>query len=268
MNRSNGEVRATARAKRDGTGNMPLPSQLFPGSETPNVSARGRQGVRRMPGLPWFGRHPRHQHLKRQERALARLARPAGDTRFRAGSVDEVSVSAQGDFPPFWKGRKMKLIALSAAITLMATVTASGDDVPFAAPPLSGPGQLNASVLLPSLGDIMAVTQIRHIKLWYAGKSSNWDLVNYELDRIIESLNRAALLYSNIPVEFITGITSEPVRDMRDAAKTKNVEKFIRSYSELTTACNSCHSAGHVGFIRIQGPTSSPFSDENYGNER
>jgi hypothetical protein len=49
---------------------------------------------------------------------------------------------------------------------------------------------------------------------------------------------------------------------MRDAVATKNTKQFNRSYSDLTAACNACHVAGHVGFIRIQTPTSSPFSDE------
>jgi len=89
----------------------------------------------------------------------------------------------------------MKIIALTTTFTLMATLAASGDDVPFAAPPLPRPGEPNTSNLV-SLGDIMGETQLRHIKLWYSGSSGNWDLVNYEVDRITESLTRAAILYT------------------------------------------------------------------------
>lgn len=45
----------------------------------------------------------------------------------------------------------------------------------------------------------------------------------------------------------------------------RNNKEFIRDYTELTAACNARHLAGHVGFIRIQTPTSSPFSDEVFG---
>jgi hypothetical protein len=64
----------------------------------------------------------------------------------------------------------MKIIALTTAFTLMATLTASGDDVPFAAPSFPRPGQPDTSNVV-TLGDIMAETQLRHIKLWFAGKS-------------------------------------------------------------------------------------------------
>ena len=37
---------------------------------------------------------------------------------------------------------------------------------------------------VPALGDIMSATQLRHIKLWFAGKLQNWDLASYELRQI------------------------------------------------------------------------------------
>jgi hypothetical protein len=157
----------------------------------------------------------------------------------------------------------MKMIALTVAFTLMATLVASGDDVPFAAPPLPRPGEPNTSNLI-SLGDIMGETQLRHIKLWYAGSSQNWDLAQYEVDRIGESLTRAAILYANIPIEYVKP-ADDPLVGMRDAVATKNAKEFVHSYTDLTAACNACHVAGNVGFIRIQTPTSSPFSDEVFG---
>jgi hypothetical protein len=159
----------------------------------------------------------------------------------------------------------MKNIALGAALTLMTTVGALGGDVPFAAPTGPHPGQVDTSLMV-SLGDIMSVTQLRHIKLWYAGQSGNWELVSYVDDQINESLRRAALLYTNIPVEYIVA-ASAALNGMRDAVASKSTENFVRSYSELTLACNSCHLAGHVGFIRIQTPTSSPFGDEIMPNK-
>ena len=157
----------------------------------------------------------------------------------------------------------MKIIALTAAFTLMATLVASGDDVPFAAPPLPRSGEPDVSNLV-SLGDIMGETQLRHIKLWYAGTSGDWDLISYEVDRIAESLRRAATLYTNIPVEYVKS-ADDPLIGMRGAVATRNNKEFVGNYAELTAACNACHLAGHVGFIRIQTPTSSPFSDEVFG---
>ena len=67
----------------------------------------------------------------------------------------------------------------------------------------------------------MGETQLRHIKLWYAGSSGDWDLVRYEVDRIMESLRRAATLYTNIPIEYVES-AADPLIGMRDAVATEN----------------------------------------------
>jgi hypothetical protein len=40
----------------------------------------------------------------------------------------------------------------------------------------------------PGLGEFMTATQLRHAKLWFAGKQNNWDLAAYEIDEIKEGL--------------------------------------------------------------------------------
>jgi hypothetical protein len=34
------------------------------------------------------------------------------------------------------------------------------------------------------LGDFMGLTQLRHFKLWYAGRSKNWELADYEVENV------------------------------------------------------------------------------------
>ncbi|MDQ0391089.1 hypothetical protein [Labrys monachus] len=156
----------------------------------------------------------------------------------------------------------MKPVIFAAAIACMTAVPALGGDVPFAAPPPSRPGQLD-QMMMPGLGEFMSMIQTRHIKLWYAGKFGNWDLADYQLDRIAENLNKAALLYTGIPVTYVTAVQA-PLTEMRDAAQAKNAAQFIRGYADLTAACNSCHQAGNVRFIQIRTPIASPFGDEDY----
>ena len=160
----------------------------------------------------------------------------------------------------------MKIIALGAALALMASAAAWSEDTPpFAVSPPPGPGQPDTSNLV-SLADIMSAAELRHIRLWYAARSKNWPLVGYEVDRIGESLRRAAILYSNIPIEDIKAVVG-PLAAMRDAAAARNIGKLAQGYAGLTSACNSCHAHGGVGFIRIQSPTSSPFSDEDFDKQ-
>jgi hypothetical protein len=154
---------------------------------------------------------------------------------------------------------QMKAMILALATGLAAAGPVRAQDVPFAEPP---PGQSSTAVL-PSLGDIMIDIQLRHIKLWYSAKANNWNLVKFELARITESLRKAAILYRNIPIEFI-GAISKPLAGMTEAAATGNSGNFSSAYAAFTAACNACHAAAGIPFVRVQTPTSSPFSDEVY----
>ena len=59
-----------------------------------------------------------------------------------------------------------------------------------------------------------------------------------------------------------------PVTDELDSAiKAKDSVNFSQAFMKLTSACNSCHEAAGVGFIKIREPRlspleTSPFSDE------
>ncbi len=155
----------------------------------------------------------------------------------------------------------MKRPPLSLAFALAASLPALAEDVPFAAPPPQSLAQSSAAS--GRLGDIMGKIQLRHIKLGSAIKSKNWDLLDYELGQIRDSFENAVILYQNIPVELIASAT-KPLNALQDAAKAKDAAKSARSFTELTAACNACHKAAQVGFIVIQTPTSSPFSDQKF----
>lgn len=123
------------------------------------------------------------------------------------------------------------------------------------------PGGSSSPNYIPHLGDIMGATQLRHFKLSFAGKLRNWDLAAYELEQIVESFQDAATLYPGIPVTDMT-IVADPVRRLREAIEKKDSQKFSAAFNELTVACNGCHQAIGRGFILIQVPTSSPFSNQ------
>jgi hypothetical protein len=116
---------------------------------------------------------------------------------------------------------------------------------------------------VPGLGDIMTTIQMRHIKLWFAGKSKNWDLATYELERIRQSLEDAATLYTGIPAEYV-GATVDPIKAIDAAIKAKDGAEFVKGYGALTGACNGCHQGIDRGFIVIQVPGTSPFSDQSF----
>lgn len=115
----------------------------------------------------------------------------------------------------------------------------------------------------PRLSDIMGATQLRHIKLWYAGAQKNWALAQYELGQIKESFQDAMTYYPGIPAADMSAMT-KPAADMAAAITAKNGVAFAAGYNDLTTACDACHKAQGYGFILVKVPNSSPFSDQAF----
>jgi hypothetical protein len=124
---------------------------------------------------------------------------------------------------------------------------------------------------VPRLNTLMMVTQLGHFKLWYAGAVQNWPLANYELAQIRANIVDAKKFYPN-KSESNMSMMTPPADDLDDAIKAKDSAKFVRAFSKLTAACNSCHEETGVGFIKIRDPRlspieTSPFSDESFSGK-
>jgi hypothetical protein len=155
----------------------------------------------------------------------------------------------------------MARFLMNIVLAMIATAPARAQDVPFAVP--HRPNSAATRGTVATLGDIMGKIQWRHIKLWKAIENKNWPLVNYEVGQMRDSFLDAALLYHNIPAELVIA-ADQPLVSIQEGAKSKDLMKSKRGYANLTAACNSCHQAGQVGFIRIESPSTSPFSDQKF----
>ena len=118
------------------------------------------------------------------------------------------------------------------------------------------------------LGEIMAQTQMRHAKLWFAGNAGNWGLADYELGEIeegFESVTKFHPVLNNIPLAtLLNSITRKPLTSVRSAIESKDNRRFNDAFIELTSACNSCHTAANRKFIVITTPSESPVSNQQY----
>ena len=114
------------------------------------------------------------------------------------------------------------------------------------------------------LSEQMTATQFRHIKLWFAGKLGNWKLAAYELDLIASSLDEAA---KRTPADAAAGAATAQITSLRNAIDSEDPPAFIKAYSELTNACNACHRAAGRGFISMQVPAVSPFTDQDFADQ-
>jgi hypothetical protein len=120
----------------------------------------------------------------------------------------------------------------------------------------------------PGLGEFMTATQLRHAKLWFAGKENNWDLAAYEIDEIVEGLEDAEKQFptlDGVPVADMIKANIDPaVEELRRAVGARSSAKFAVAFDKLTGACNTCHTGANKPFIRIRRPTSLPLSNQNF----
>ena len=142
---------------------------------------------------------------------------------------------------------RARVIALLTALSMLGTAIG----LPQGA---TGQGKPSAG-----LADIMITAQMRHIKLWFAGKLGNWRLAGYQLDQMEGSLKQAESLY---PAGRAAEFAPKQVQSVRDTIERRDPAGFSKAYTELTNECNSCHRALDRSFITIQVPSNSPFTDQ------
>lgn len=120
----------------------------------------------------------------------------------------------------------------------------------------------------PGLGEIMTLQQMRHLKLWYAGRAGNWDLVRYEIDELGEGFDDVVAFHpahKDSPVDpkdAIPRMIRQPLSELRAAADRRDRVEFERAYDTLTAACNNCHQATNFGFNVVARPTFNPYTNQ------
>ena len=151
-----------------------------------------------------------------------------------------------------------RVLVLAISMAAITAPALAQETVPYAyRPPTLGDSYV------PDLGYIMGDAQLRHIKLWLAGKDKNWELANYEFSQLLSRLNESIRLYRNIPVEQIEKADA-PLMELNAAIKLKNAGQFDTAFRKVTDSCNTCHREANVGFIVMKIPTTSPFSDQSF----
>jgi len=150
------------------------------------------------------------------------------------------------------------IVAAVVAAALFAPHATHAQDKPApqatAAMPAEEPYQ-------PGLGEIMALQQMRHIKLWFAGNAANWPLADYEVGELGEGFDDVRkLLGDDIVNQHIGG----PVAALQKAIDGKDRKAFIAAFDNLSAGCNACHKSLDHGFISIQRPNMLPYSNQNF----
>jgi hypothetical protein len=121
---------------------------------------------------------------------------------------------------------------------------------------------------VPGLGEYMTTIQLHAGKLWFAVKASNWDLSQYELDELKETMEAAKGLnaekngvkISNV----LDSVLQTQVTQLAESIKRKSPAEFQKSYDETLSACNGCHAEAGYKFINIVRPTAPPVTNQKW----
>lgn len=150
-------------------------------------------------------------------------------------------------------------VALLAAVSMLALLPiaarAQGQAPQPAAPPQEEPYQ-------PSLSDIMAHQQERHIKLWFAGHAGNWPLADYEIGELNDGFEDVGkMLGGDIAKQHVGGALDA----LQKAVDGKDSAAFTTAYDQLSAGCNACHHTLDHAFVVIGRPALLPYSDQVFG---
>ncbi len=118
------------------------------------------------------------------------------------------------------------------------------------------------SAYKPGLGEFMLSIQEHHAKLWFAGKNGNWDLADFEMGEIQETMGDIQKYCADRP-EITSLPMIEPSLDsLKTAIVRKNTEEFKSSFILLTNTCNNCHKVTKHSFNVIKIPDLPPVTNQ------
>jgi hypothetical protein len=125
-----------------------------------------------------------------------------------------------------------------------------------------------AKDLAPGLGEYMTTIQLHAGKLWFAAKAANWELAEYELDELKETMEAAKGLnaekngvkISNV----LDSVLQSQLAELDESLKSKSQTEFQKSYDETLSACNGCHTEAGYKFIHIVRPSAPPVTNQKW----
>ena len=116
----------------------------------------------------------------------------------------------------------------------------------------------------PGFGEFMSSIQVHHAKLWFAGKNQNWELADFEMHEIAESIDAIKEYQTEREESKKVDMLKPSLDAVKDAIDKKDSALFHSSYLLLTNSCNNCHKAVNFGFNVVKVPETPPFSNQAF----
>ena len=119
----------------------------------------------------------------------------------------------------------------------------------------------------PGLGEIMAVIQTHHAKLWFAGINENWKLADFEVKEIKEMVDMAENIETDRPETKFISMINPSLDTIAGAIQKNNTVEFKHGFSLLTAACNNCHKDNNFEFNVITIPVNQPVTNQDFRSQ-
>lgn len=161
------------------------------------------------------------------------------------------------------KSTLLIVMLMSAFLVTWLTSCGTNDSAAMQAKIDSLSNQVNRSYR-PGLGEFMMGVQVHHAKIWFAGKNQNWDLADFEVGEIKETLNDVKQYCTDRPEIKSLPIIYPALDSLSAAIKAKSPQQFEKSFIFLTRSCNDCHETTHHGFNVIKIPDVPPITNQLY----
>lgn len=159
----------------------------------------------------------------------------------------------------------MRIFILSAIVlALFAACNQSSPREELLARNVDSLQQQLKNVYRPGLGEFMLGIQMHHAKLWFAGKAQNWELANFEMEEIEETLGDVKQYCTDRPAVKSIDMINPAVEGLKQAIQAKDEAKFASGFTLLTNTCNTCHVATQHGFNVIRIPDVPPVSNQQF----
>jgi len=117
-------------------------------------------------------------------------------------------------------------------------------------------------VYKPGLGEFMSSIQVHHAKLWFAGRSNNWKLADFEIHEIMEAVDDIKQYAADREEVKVLPMLLPALDSIDNAIEKKDKPLFEKQYTVLTNTCNSCHTTVHYEFNKVKIPDSPPLSNQ------
>ena len=121
-----------------------------------------------------------------------------------------------------------------------------------------------AEAYKPGFGEFMSGIQVHHAKLWFAGQNQNWELADFEVHEIQESLEDIQKFNNDRPKVKTIGMINPAMDSVTNSIQQKNLQLFKNSFVLLTNTCNSCHRTTDHAFNVVIIPTKLPVVNQEF----